>query len=90
MRRKLLPTLRSLANAILGKTGKPDRLDTATRMATDADFSDRGEPARPEPEPARNVDPIDELMRIVGEQEPGQPRRARVDALPDRRRRGRE
>jgi hypothetical protein len=37
MRRKLLPTLRSLANAILGKTGKPDRLDTATRMATDAD-----------------------------------------------------
>ena len=29
----LLSTLRSLANAILGKTGKPDRVDTATRMA---------------------------------------------------------
>ena len=38
-----LSTLRSLANAILGKTGKPDRLDTATRMAMDVDFSDKDE-----------------------------------------------
>jgi hypothetical protein len=38
MRPILLSTLRSLANAILGKTGKRDRFDTATRMAMDADF----------------------------------------------------
>ena len=36
--------LRSLVNAILGKVpGKASRLDTATRMAMDADFSDRRE-----------------------------------------------
>jgi hypothetical protein len=39
--------LRSVIDAILGRVpGKTCRLDTATRMATDADFSDRGEPAR--------------------------------------------
>jgi hypothetical protein len=33
--------LRSLVNAILGKVpGKTSRLDTATRMAMDADLSD--------------------------------------------------
>jgi hypothetical protein len=38
--------LRSLADAIAGKVpGKPDRLDTATRMATDADFSRSGKGA---------------------------------------------
>ena len=48
--------LRSLADAILGKVpGKPDRLDTATRMALDADFSDRGEPMQPAREPFRKV-----------------------------------
>jgi hypothetical protein len=38
-----MPTwLRSVVNAILGKVpGKTGRLDTATRMAVDADFSDR-------------------------------------------------
>jgi hypothetical protein len=37
--------LRSFVDAFLGKTpGKPVRLDTATRMARDASFSDRGEP----------------------------------------------
>ena len=42
---KLMRTwLRSLVNAILGKVpGKTSRLDTATRMAMDADFSDRRE-----------------------------------------------
>ncbi len=59
--------LRSLANAILGKTGKPDRLDTATRMAMDADFSDRGEPTTPPREPQRKIDPIAELERILRE-----------------------
>jgi hypothetical protein len=37
--------LRSLVNAVLGKVpGKTSRLDTATRMAVDADFSYRREP----------------------------------------------
>jgi len=36
--------LRSVVNAILGKVpGKTSRLDTATRMAMDADFSYRRE-----------------------------------------------
>ncbi len=67
----MLSTLRSLVNAILGKVpGKPDRLDTATRMAMDADFT-----AKPKAEPkgksqrdereAPKVDPIEELRRIV-------------------------
>ncbi len=87
MRTKLLSTLRSLANAILGKTGKPDRPDVATRMAQDADFSRGGEPRTPEPEPAQKVDPIDELMRIVGVQgkEPP-PRRPKVLTFSRRRR----
>jgi hypothetical protein len=66
-----LGRLRSLAYAILGKVpAKPDRLDTATRMAMDADFT-----AKPKAEPKGNsqrdereapkVDPIEELRRIV-------------------------
>jgi hypothetical protein len=39
--------LRSLVNAILGRVpGKTSRLETATRMAIDADFSDRNTGAR--------------------------------------------
>jgi hypothetical protein len=43
-----MPTwLRSLVNAFLGKVqGKTSRVDTATRMMIDADFSLRGEPPR--------------------------------------------
>src|SRR5437763_12172628 len=67
----LLSTLRSLANAFLGRTGKPDRAGTATSMAMDADFSYRDKPSAPEREPAGKVDPIDELMRIVAEQAAG-------------------
>jgi hypothetical protein len=52
---ELLSILRSLANAILGRPGKPDRLDTATRMAMDAVFSDRAEDAIPEREPAQEA-----------------------------------
>jgi hypothetical protein len=91
---KLLSTLRSLANAILGKTGKPDRVDTATRMAMDADFSSRREPSTPKRQLAEKVDPIDELKRIIGEQEtePRTPHRTQATKLSDRRRRpkGRE
>jgi hypothetical protein len=84
----MLAWLRSLADAILGKTGKPDRLDVATRMAIDADFSARETAPPTTNEPAREVDPIDELMRIVGGQgEEPPPRRPKV--LPfQRRRRG--
>jgi hypothetical protein len=39
----MLDWLRTLAAAIVGKTGKPGRVDTATRMAMDADFRDSGE-----------------------------------------------
>jgi hypothetical protein len=48
----MMPTwLRSLANAFLGKvSGKTSRLDTATRMMIDADFSlDRERPREPRP-----------------------------------------
>ena len=67
----MLSTLRSLVNAILGKVpGKPDRLDTATRVAMDADFTakhkaePKGRSVRDERE-APKVDPIEELRRIV-------------------------
>ena len=67
----LLSTLRSLADAFL--MGRPDRVDTATRMALDADLSGSGERSGPEREAAENVDPIDELKRLVGEQQPDTP-----------------
>ncbi len=79
MRTKVLSTLRSVANAFLGRSGKPDRIDTATRMAMDADFSHRGEPST-----------FDELMRIVGEQD-AKPslRRAKTPTFSNRLRRTR-
>jgi hypothetical protein len=58
-----------VANA-LGRTGKPDRLETAMRMAMDADFSDKGKAGGAEREPAGNVEPIDGLVRIVGDEPP--------------------
>jgi hypothetical protein len=43
--------LRSLVNAIVGKVpGKNSRLDTATRMAMDADFSNCRGPSLPGPQ----------------------------------------
>jgi hypothetical protein len=53
---------------MLGKTGKPDRFDTATRMAIDADF---GEPnghrhsAGLIREPMRAVDLLEEFERLI-------------------------
>ena len=46
-----MPTwLHSLVDAFLGKVpGKISRLDTATRMMIDADFSNRPEPTREAP-----------------------------------------
>ena len=75
--------LRSLVNAILGKVpGKTSRPDTATRMAMDADLSDRQEPRphglrrRRERDdghfvkptgPSADFDPVEELIRVVSE-----------------------
>ena len=80
--------LRLLANAILGKTGKPDRVDTATRMALDAGFSDRGEPDAPREAQEAPVDPIDELKRIIGEQRIEPPHKPKPPTF-SRRRKGR-
>ena len=64
--------LRSLVNAILGKVpGKTSRLDTATRMAMDADFSDRREPGR------------DARPTVAGAQ--ARPQGTKIDALSFRR-----
>ena len=85
----MLAWLRSLARAILGQTGKPDRPDTATRMAVDADFSVARKTAPTANERAQQVDQINELMRIVGVQGKEPPTRGpKVLAIP-RRRKGR-
>jgi hypothetical protein len=73
--------LRSVVDAILGRIpGKTSRLDTATRMAMDADFSREpalpGAPRRRERDDRRLVKPgstlaevefLEELIRIVNE-----------------------
>jgi hypothetical protein len=75
--------LRSIVDAILGRVpGKTSRPDTATRMAIDADFSDRRESMPPglrrwrerddghlvkPAEPLADVDLLEELIRIVNE-----------------------
>jgi hypothetical protein len=75
--------LRSLINAILGKVpSKTSRLDTATRMAMDADFSDchesmphgmrlrrerdDGHLVKPTGSSA-DIDPLEELIRVINE-----------------------
>jgi hypothetical protein len=74
--------LRSVLNAILGKVpGKTSRPDTATRMAMDADLSDRqesphglrrrrerddGHLVKPTGSSA-DIDPVEELIRVVSE-----------------------
>ena len=75
--------LRFLVNAILGKVpGKTSRLDTATRMAMDADLSDchesmphglrhrrerdDGHLAKPTG-PSADLDPLEALIRVVSE-----------------------
>ena len=86
----MLSKLRAITNAMLGKIpGRRGRLDTATRMAMDADFSDREEPASQKSEPAQKIDPIDELMRIVGAAETDSAHRANVRRFADRLRRPR-
>ena len=55
-----------VALAIARKTGRKVGLDTATRMAKDADFSVLKAGQR-RSEPFEEIDPLDELMRIVSE-----------------------
>jgi hypothetical protein len=75
--------LRSVVDVMLGRVpGKTSRLDTATRMAMDADFSGRREPRLPEPprksewdeghmfemlEPSADVALFAQLIRVVNE-----------------------
>jgi hypothetical protein len=66
--REMLSILPSVTDAILGRTGKADRPETATRMAMDAEFSDCGEPMHPAREPFQKVDQIEELRWILAEQ----------------------
>ena len=56
-----------VALAVARKTGRKVGLDTATRMAADADFSVREGGTAGESEPLEETDPLDELMRIVSE-----------------------
>jgi hypothetical protein len=77
MAQDMLSTFRVIANTILGRVpGKPDRADTATRMAMDADLREgrnRGtlprEPRRKAVpcEPQSEVNSILELERILKE-----------------------
>ena len=58
---------RRIALAIARKTGKSVGLDTATRMAAEADFSAFEDGTKARSEPIEDIDPLDELMRIVSE-----------------------
>jgi hypothetical protein len=90
MRARMLSILRAITNVMLGKVPeRRGRLDTATRMAMDADFGGGGETASQKREPAQKIDPIDELMRIVGAAETDSAHRANVRKFADRLRRPR-
>ena len=56
-----------VALAIARKTGRQVGLDTATRMAAESDFSSTEDATEPRSEPLEDIDPLDELMRIVSE-----------------------
>ncbi len=68
---------RDVAMAVARIARKRAGFDTATRMAIEADFSDRHESAGPELEP-RKVDPIEELKRLIGDAETDSAHRAKV------------
>ena len=56
-----------IASAVARKSGKQVGLDTATRMAIDADFSLEPHQAESAHQPPEETDPVDELMRIVSD-----------------------
>ncbi len=82
----MLVWLRSLTASIFGRTGRPDRVDTATRMAIDAELGDRRAPQTRGRAQVADVDPIDELMRIVEEADGPAPRKAHLSMISSRRR----
>jgi hypothetical protein len=58
--------IRSVVDTFLGKIpGRSGRLDTATRMSLDADFSDCRQPSMQVREPTPKVDQIEELQRTL-------------------------
>jgi hypothetical protein len=82
MEEVMRPWLRSVVDAIVGRVpSKTSRLDTATRMAMDADFSDRRRPRSSLPrqrerddghlikpiEPSADTALFEQLVRIVNE-----------------------
>ena len=56
-----------VALAVARKTGKRVGLDTASRMALDADFSPEQNRTEPPHQPLEETDPLDELMRIISD-----------------------
>jgi len=56
-----------VALAVAHKTGRRVGLDTATRMAAESDFSSTEDATEPRSEPLEDIDPLNELMRIVSE-----------------------
>jgi hypothetical protein len=58
-----------MIDAALGRTGKPGRIDTATRMAMDSDFSDLSDLSERGRQKcdrrADDVDPLEELQRLT-------------------------
>jgi hypothetical protein len=59
---------RRVALIVARATGKRIGLNPATGLAIDADFSDRSEPdARRSKRPADDVDPLEELQRLIRE-----------------------
>ena len=56
-----------VALAVARKTGRQVGLDTATRMAAELDFSSTEDVTEPRSEPLEDIDPLDELKRIVSE-----------------------
>jgi hypothetical protein len=56
---------RRVALAVARKTGRRVGLDTSTRMATDANLTSEGNPGAPSHRPPSDLDPLDELNRLV-------------------------
>ena len=56
-----------VALAIARKTGRRVGIDTATRMAAESDFSSTEDATEPRSDPLEDIDPLEELMRIVSE-----------------------
>ena len=80
-------TLRSLATRSWGRPVSRIVSTPRQRMAQDADFRGRAEPASLKREPAQKIDAIDELMRIVAAAGPDLAHRANERKFADRLRR---